>query len=88
MRYNFVVIEAEIIVTLKKLVADPQGLTIKHAIESLGSKDLAAVRAGKFFRIALKTDDKEQANKEIKDMCEKLLVNPVIEEYSYTLKNI
>ena len=81
-------LEAEIKVTLKKLVADPQGLVIKHALDSLGYKDIEKVRAGKFFILQLKTNDKAKAQEEAKEMCEKLLVNPVIEEYSFEIKEI
>ncbi|MBI5400315.1 phosphoribosylformylglycinamidine synthase subunit PurS [Candidatus Saganbacteria bacterium] len=80
--------QANIKVTLKKTVADPQGLTIKHALDSLGYKDIDSVRAGKFFIINLKSSDKAKAEQETKEMCEKLLVNPVIEEYSFEIKEI
>jgi phosphoribosylformylglycinamidine synthase len=80
--------QADIKVTLKKTVADPQGLTIKHALDSLGYKGLDSVRAGKFFIIKLKSNDKARAEQEAREMCEKLLVNPVIEEYSFEIKEI
>jgi phosphoribosylformylglycinamidine synthase len=80
-------IEAEIFVNLKKTVADPQGFTIKHALESLGYDKVGEVRIGKLVDIKLNTDDKEWAEKMLKEMCEKLLANPVIEEYSFKLKS-
>jgi phosphoribosylformylglycinamidine synthase len=72
----------EIKISLKKTVADPQGLTVKHALESLGFKGISGVRMGKFIVIQLETRDKAQARAQVEAMCEKLLANPVIEEYS------
>ncbi len=78
-------LEAEVYVTLKKTVADPQGLTVKHALESLGYKDIEGVRMGKLVRIKLKSQDTQKAKKEIAEMCKKLLSNPIIEEYSFKI---
>lgn len=66
-----------IYISLKKTVADPQGLTVKHALESLGYKGIEEVRMGKYIEIKMNTADESQVN----DMCKKLLVNPIIEEY-------
>ena len=81
-------LEAKIQITLKKTVADPQGLTIKHALESLGHQSLEEVRFGKLVTIKLKSKDKKKAKQDIKDMCQKLLTNPIIEDYSFQLKEI
>jgi phosphoribosylformylglycinamidine synthase len=81
-------LKAEINITLKRTVADPQGLTIKHALESLGYKDLTDVRIGKLVNIKLNFKDKKRAEKEINEMCRKLLANPIIEDYSFKLEQI
>jgi phosphoribosylformylglycinamidine synthase len=81
-------LKAEIYITLKRTVADPQGLTIKHALESLGYKDLTDVRIGKLVNIKLNFKDKKRAEKEINEMCRKLLANPIIEDYSFKLEQI
>jgi len=78
-------LRAEINVTLKKTVSDPQGLTIKHALESLGYKGLADVRIGKFLIIRLEHKDKKKAEKEVGQMCKKLLANLVIEDYRFNI---
>ena len=78
--------EAEIYISLKKAVADPQGLTVKHALESLGYKGIAGHRMGKLVRIKLEEKDRTKAEAEIRGMCEKLLANPVIEEFSYKIE--
>ena len=79
-------LKAEINVTLKKTVSDPQGLTIKHALESLGYKDLADVRIGKLVVIRLNSKDKERAKRQVNEMCKKLLANPIIEDYHFIIK--
>ena len=79
-------LEASIYIVLKKTVADPQGLTIKHALESLGYKDLTDVRIGKLVIIRLNFKDKIRAKKEINEMCKKLLANPIIEDYHFKIK--
>ena len=79
-------LKAEISITLKRTVADPQGLTIKHALESLGYKDLADVRIGKLVVIKLNLKDKKKAEQEIDEMCKKLLANPIIEDYHFKIK--
>ena len=78
--------KVDLFVSLKKQVLDPQGLTVKHALESLGYKDVEEVRMGKFIEIKLSAKDKTSAEEEVKAMCEKLLVNPTIEEFSYKIK--
>jgi len=78
-------LKAEINITLKGTVADPQGLTIKHALESLGYKELTDVRIGKLVIIKLDCKDKKRAEQEINQMCKKLLANPIIEDYHFKL---
>jgi len=79
---------AEVKVSLKKLVADPQGLTIKHALESLGHKTISDVRMGKLVRIMLEAKDKAEAEAKVNDMCQKLLANPIIEEFTFKIDEI
>ena len=75
--------KAEIKITLKKTVADPQGLTIKHAIESFSFTGLSKVRMGKLVNIELEAKDKEEAKAKVRKMCQKLLANPIIEDFSF-----
>jgi phosphoribosylformylglycinamidine synthase subunit PurS len=79
---------AEIYIALKKTVADPQGLTVKHALESLGYGGVKDVRMGKLIRISIDTRDKAKAESEVKGMCEKLLANTVIEEFSFKIEEV
>ncbi|MFA5144427.1 MAG: phosphoribosylformylglycinamidine synthase subunit PurS [Candidatus Omnitrophota bacterium] len=78
-------LRAEISITLKRTVADPQGLTIRHALESLGYKGLADVRAGKLVVLKLNSQNKKKAQQEVEQMCKKLLANPIIEEYRFKI---
>ena len=79
-------LEAEIYITLKKTVSDPQGLTIKHALESLGYQNLEEVRVGKLVTIKLSSKDKKKAEQKLDEMCQKLLANPIIEDYHLKIK--
>ncbi len=72
---------AKIYITLKKDVLDPQGSVIANSLRSLGFNNIEDVRQGKFIEVKLNTENKETANKQLKEMCEKLLANLVIEDY-------
>jgi len=73
--------QAQIKITLKKTVVDPQGLTVKHGLDSLDFKGIKEVRMGKFIIIALEENDKQKAKAQAEAMCQKLLANPIIEEF-------
>jgi phosphoribosylformylglycinamidine synthase len=79
-------LDIKIYITLKKTVADPQGLTIKHALESLGYQNLQEVHAGKLITLKLNTKDTKQAKQQLDEMCRKLLVNPIIEDYNLKIE--
>jgi phosphoribosylformylglycinamidine synthase len=76
-------LKAFVYITLKETVADPQGLTVKHALESLGYKGVEEVRMGKYITLKLKSKDKKAAEVEVNEMCKKLLANPIIEDYRF-----
>jgi phosphoribosylformylglycinamidine synthase len=78
-------VKAKIHVTLKQGILDPQGKAIEHALDSLGFKNAANVRVGKYMELDLNQTDKTKAETEVKAMCEKLLANTIIEEYRYEL---
>ena len=73
--------KAHITVTLKSGVLDPQGKAIEGALASLGFSGVSGVRQGKVFDIDLAETDPASATAALKDMCEKLLANTVIENY-------
>jgi len=72
---------ARVYVTLKPTVNDPQGLTIRGGLHSLGFETVESVRAGKYLEIRLDGADRAAAEAEITEMCRKLLANPVIEDF-------
>ena len=75
-------IKARVTVTLKDGVLDPQGKAIEGALGALGFDGVGPVRQGKVFDLKLETDDRAEAEKALKEMCEKLLANTVIENYT------
>lgn len=78
-------IKARITVTLKNGVLDPQGKAIEHALSGLGFGGVGQVRQGKVFDLELAETDRVKAEADLKAMCDKLLANTVIENYSVTL---
>jgi len=73
--------KARVIVTLKNGVLDPQGKAIEGALKSFGLEGVGSIRQGKVFDIEVETDDKVRAEVLIKEACEKLLANTVVENY-------
>lgn len=78
--------KARIFVTLKNGVLDPQGKAIGHALNNLGFAAVGEVRQGKLIEIELAETNEGKARTELKEMCEKLLANTVIEKYEIELK--
>ena len=70
-----------VIVTLKREVLDPQGKTIKKALESMSFKNVNDVRQGKYFEIDIDEKNQKKAEEKTEEMCKKLLANLVIENY-------
>jgi len=79
--------KATVTVELKPSVLDPQGKAIQHSLSSLGFSGVEDVRAGKLFRLSLADSGqpREQIERQLQQMCERLLANTVIENFSYTL---
>ena len=68
-------------VTLKKDVLDPQGKVVQNTLQNLGMNSLSNVRQGKYFEIEINENNQNVAGKKVDDMCKKLLVNLIIEDY-------
>jgi phosphoribosylformylglycinamidine synthase subunit PurS len=77
--------KARVFVTLKNGVLDPQGKAIGHALHGLGFRNVGEVRQGKVIDIELAERDEAKARSIVKEMCEKLLANTVIEKYEIEL---
>ena len=79
--------KAKIIITPKKAVVDPQGITVKKALEHMGYSGVAGVHIGKYIEIDLAPGtDKAAATKALNDAAHKLLSNPVIEDYKLEIE--
>jgi phosphoribosylformylglycinamidine synthase len=78
--------KARVFVTLKNGVLDPQGKAIGHALNNLGFDSVGEVRQGKVIDLELAEKDEARARARVKEMCEKLLANTVIEKYEIELK--
>ncbi len=73
--------KAKVYVTLKKGVLDPQGKAVMSALQSTGFDEVTDVRIGKFMELEIKDGQREAEEARLKQMCEKLLANTVIENY-------
>ena len=78
-------IKARVIVTPKPVVADPQGVTVRHGLRTLGFDEVAGVRVGKYIEIELDPADGRSAHERVEQMCSRLLANQVIEDYRFEL---
>jgi phosphoribosylformylglycinamidine synthase PurS subunit len=79
--------KARVFITLKNGVLDPQGKAIGHALNTLGFRTVGEVRQGKVIDIELSERDEARARARVKEMCEKLLANMVIEKYEIELSS-
>jgi|TARA_B100001093_G_scaffold216774_1_gene208018 phosphoribosylformylglycinamidine synthase len=70
-----------ITVTLKKDVLDPQGKVVQNTLINMGMNNLKSIRQGKHFEVEVEENDQSVAEKKVNDMCKKLLVNLIIEDY-------
>ena len=70
-----------ITVTLKKDVLDPQGKVVQNTLINMGMNNLKSIRQGKHFEVEIEENDQSIAEKKINEMCKKLLVNLIIEDY-------
>ena len=77
--------KAKIYVTLKSGIHDPQGHAIHQSLSTLGFDSVENVRMGKLLEVTLQETDTNKADATVKAMCQKLLSNPVIEDYRYEL---
>jgi phosphoribosylformylglycinamidine synthase subunit PurS len=72
---------ARVYITLKEGILDPQGKTVLRALKSLGYDEVEDLRVGKYMELKLTGDDKGELESRLGEMSEKLLANPIIEDY-------
>ena len=78
---------ANIRVVLKETVSDPQGATIMAGLKTLGIDSVQDLRARKFLQVRITANDPQSAREQVAQMCDKLLANPVIEEYDFDIED-
>ncbi|MFL2756797.1 MAG: phosphoribosylformylglycinamidine synthase subunit PurS [Dehalococcoidia bacterium] len=81
-------IKANIYISLKASISDPQGLTIAQGLKQLGFKSIDSVRAGKYLELIIESPTIAQAENDINQMCEELLSNPIIEDFRFDLNSM
>jgi phosphoribosylformylglycinamidine synthase len=81
-----VIARVEVFVHLKEGMLDPQGKTLEHALESLGYTGVDGVRVGKWITFEVEGEEREAIERQVEEMCERLLANTVIERYKFTLR--
>jgi len=79
---------AKIHIKFKDGVLDPQGNAVHHALKDLGYNEVSAIQMGKYIELRLNGISKEEAETRVKEMCEKLFANTVIESYQFTLDSV
>ncbi len=77
---------AKVYIQLKPSVNDPEGLTIRGGLRQLGFDSVEDVRSGKYMQIKLDESDADVAESKVSQMCEQLLANPIIEDFSFELE--
>jgi len=78
--------KAKVEVTLKEAVLDPQGAAVENSLRALGYEDIQQVRVGKYIELTLHAPGREEASALVEEMSIRLLSNPVIEDFSYSLQ--
>ena len=78
---------AKVHVRLKPGVLDPQGQTVKQALETLGFRGIQDVRMGKLIEIQFNGKDRKQLEKDVNEISQKVLINPLIEEFYYEIES-
>ena len=77
----------KIFVSLKQGVLDPQGKAIERSLHTLGYHEVGNVRAGKYLELELDASSRDDAELRIREICDKLLTNPVIEDYRFEINS-
>lgn len=80
--------KALITVTLRPSILDPQGSAVVGALKNMGYGEVNQVRVGKYMEVTLVAGDRGQAELQVREMCDRLLANPVIEEYRFDLMEV
>ena len=80
--------KAEISITLRPSILDVQGKAVEQGIHTLGLEQIQHVRIGKYITLSIDTENEQEARRITEDACKKLLANPVMEDFTFTLEQI
>ena len=80
--------KATVIIKRRPKILDPQGKAVEQGAKLLGFNNVSKTRIGKYIEFFVNIDEKESADKEVVEYCDKLLSNPIMEDYEYTLEEI
>ena len=75
------VFAVDVVVSLRPVINDPQGLSVRHGLRSLGFTEVRSARVGKLISLEVEAESEAVARERVTEMCEKLLRNPVIEDW-------
>lgn len=79
--------KVKVFVTLRESVLDPQGSAVQHALHSMNYKEVNDVRIGKYMELTIEKTERD-LDATVREMCEKLLANTVIEDYHYEVEEV
>lgn len=80
--------KAKVIIKRRPSILDPQGKAVEKGAELLGLTNIKETRIGKYIEFNVDTKSREDAEKEVNDYCKKLLANPIMEDYEFSLEEI
>lgn len=80
--------KAKVLIKRRPSILDPQGKAVEKGAEHLGLKNIKNTRIGKYIEFDLDVKDKTVAEKEVKEYCSKLLANPIMEDFDFTLEEV
>ena len=78
--------KAKVLIKRRPSILDPQGKAVEKGAQHLGLNNIKDTRIGKYIEFSVDTDDKSSAEKEVNDYCRKLLANPIMEDYEFSLE--
>ncbi len=80
--------KAKVLIKRRPSILDPQGKAVEKGAVHLGLTNIRDTRIGKFIEFTVDTSNKQAAEKEVNDYCSKLLANPIMEDYEFTLEDV
>lgn len=80
--------KATVIIKRRPAILDPQGKAVEQGAKALGFNNISKTRIGKYIEFNINCADKEAAEKEVKEYCDKLLANPIMEDYEFSLESV